>query len=178
MQVRNSITLIGNLGSNPETRTLPSGRLVTEFSLATNDYYRDKNGDRQTRTDWHRIKAYGKLAEIFDQHLAKGSQVCIAGALRYGKWIDKHDQVRTSAEIVADSFTFLSAGKSAEVEGDMASMVAEPESDDRPQSKASRKPAPKAGAKPKARKTTRRKAGTKASAKTVQLDPTGADLPF
>lgn len=127
MQVRNSVTLIGNLGSAPYTTTLPSGRTVTEFRLATNDYYRDKSGDRQTRTDWHKIKAYGRLAEVFDKYLAKGSQVCIAGALRYNKWIDKYDQVRLTPEIIADRFTFLSAGKQPAGEAEMeASLAAEP----------------------------------------------------
>ncbi|MEO0733083.1 MAG: single-stranded DNA-binding protein, partial [Bacteroidota bacterium] len=95
MQVRNNVTLIGNLGGNPETNDLPNGGQVTSFSLATNEYYKDKEGNRQTRTEWHRVKAFGKLAELFAEHLTKGSQVCIAGALRYHKWIDKHDQVRT-----------------------------------------------------------------------------------
>lgn len=163
MQVRNSITLIGNLGSAPKTTTLPSGRIVTEFSLATNEYFRDKNGQRQTRTDWHKIKAYGKLAETLDKHLEQGSQVCIAGALRYGKWIDKHDQVRTTAEIVAHSFTFLSPGKQREAVAELeTTVVAEP--------------VVKAVAKSKARKAPRR--AKKAVAKTIVMDPTGADLPF
>lgn len=165
MQVRNSITLIGNLGAAPQTTTLPSGRLVTEFSLATNEYFRDKNGERQTRTDWHKVKAYGKLAETFDKHLEQGSQVCIAGALRYGKWIDRHDQVRTTAEIVAHSFTFLSPGKQREAIAEPeTAMVAEPA------------PAVKSAVKSKARKAPRR--AKKTVAKTVALDPTGADLPF
>ncbi|MEL7160943.1 MAG: single-stranded DNA-binding protein [Bacteroidota bacterium] len=111
MQVRNNVTLIGNLGSAPETNVLPSGNQVTSLSLATNEYYKDKEGNRQSRTEWHRVKAFGKLAELFAEHLTKGSQVCIAGALRYNKWIDKHDQVRTTAEIIASEFTFLSPGK-------------------------------------------------------------------
>ena len=190
MQVRNSITLIGNLGSDPVTKILPSGRMATEFSLATNDYYRDKNGDRQTRTDWHRIKAYGKLAEIFDRHLSKGSQVCIAGALRYGKWIDKHDQVRTTAEIVADSFTFLSASKQSEVEAELAtgapSVVEEPAPVASRTVSKSKTAAPKktaaakgSGSKATGRKSVRKGTSTKVTtAKTVRLDPTGADLPF
>ncbi|SEQ92518.1 single-stranded DNA-binding protein [Neolewinella agarilytica] len=140
MQVRNSITLIGNLGSNPKTATLPSGRLATEFSLATNDYYKDKDGNRQTRTEWHKIKAYGKLAEVFDKHLVQGSQVCIAGALRYSKWIDKHDQVRVTAEIVADSFTFLSGGRQAAAEQELEEEVIQP-STNKPAKKRSRKKA-------------------------------------
>jgi len=120
MQVRNSITLIGNLGGPPEVRTTEAGRTVTSFSLATNETYRDKNGDRQTRTDWHKVVAFGKLADVFGKYLDQGSQVCIAGALRYNKWIDKHDQVRNTAEVVAHSFTFLSGGRQQEAEDELA----------------------------------------------------------
>lgn len=119
MQVRNSITLIGNLGGAPEIRTTEAGLTITSFSLATNETYRDKNGDRQTRTDWHKVKAFGKLAEVLGKYLDQGSQVCIAGALRYNKWIDKHDQVRNTAEVVAHSFTFLSGGRQQEAEAEL-----------------------------------------------------------
>jgi single-strand DNA-binding protein len=119
MQVRNSLTLIGNLGSAPEVRTTETGLTITSFSLATNETYRDKNGDRQTRTDWHKVVAFGKLAEVFGKYLNQGSQVCIAGALRYNKWIDKHDQVRNTAEVHAHSFTFLSGGKQKEAEAEL-----------------------------------------------------------
>jgi len=114
MQVRNSITLIGNLGGAPEVKTTDAGLTITKFSLATNEYYRDKDGNRQTRTDWHKVVAFGKLAEVFAQHLHQGSQVCIAGRLSYNKWIDKYDQVRNTAEVVAHSFTFLSGGRQGE----------------------------------------------------------------
>ena len=124
MQVRNSITLIGNLGSNPKMVTTDAGLTITEFSLATNEYFRDKDGNRQTRTDWHKVKAFGKLAEIFGKYLEQGSQVAIAGSLRYNKWIDKHDQVRNTAEIVAHSFTFLSGGKQQEAEDELAADTA------------------------------------------------------
>ncbi|TXF91839.1 single-stranded DNA-binding protein [Neolewinella aurantiaca] len=119
MQVRNSLTLIGNLGSAPEVRTTEAGLTVTTFSLATNETYRDKNGDRQTRTDWHKVVAFGKLADVFGKYLDQGSQVCIAGSLRYNKWIDKHDQVRNTAEVHAHSFTFLSGGKQQEAEAEL-----------------------------------------------------------
>ena len=119
MQVRNSITLIGNLGSAPEVRTTEAGLTITTFSLATNETYRDKNGERQTRTDWHKVVSFGKLADVFGKYLHQGSQVCIAGALRYNKWIDKHDQVRNTAEVHAHSFTFLSGGKQSEAEAEL-----------------------------------------------------------
>ncbi len=131
MQVRNSITLIGNLGSAPKTTVLPSGTTVTEFSLATNDYYRDKDGNRQTRTEWHRIKAFGKTAEILGKYLDSGSQVGLSGALRYNKWVDKHEQPRSTAEVIVTDFTFLSPGKPQLDEQpdayEEASAVAEPE---------------------------------------------------
>lgn len=159
MQVRNSITLIGNLGSDPKTATLPSGTQVTEFSLATNDYYRDREGNRQTRTEWHRVKAFGKLAELFDQYLERGSQVAIVGSMRYNKWIDKYDQTRITAEVVADSFTFLSPGKTQEAAEQEAALVAEPEP---------AKPAPK-----------RAKRSATKKAKAVATAPAdGDDLPF
>jgi single-strand DNA-binding protein len=120
MQVRNSITLIGNLGSTPKVITTDAGLTITEFSLATNEYFRDKDGNRQTRTDLHKVKAFGKLAEIFGKYLNQGSQVAIAGSLRYNKWTDKHDQVRNTAEVVAHSFTFLSGGKQQEAEDELA----------------------------------------------------------
>jgi single-strand DNA-binding protein len=125
MQVRNSITLIGNLGSAPEVRTTEAGLTVTTFSIATNETYRDKNGDRQTRTDWHKVVSFNKLAEVFGKYLDQGSQVCIAGSLRYNKWIDKHDQVRNTAEVHAHSFTFLSGGKQKEAEAELDADVTE-----------------------------------------------------
>jgi single-strand DNA-binding protein len=125
MQVRNSITLIGNLGSAPEVRTTEAGLTVTTFSIATNETYRDKNGDRQTRTDWHKVVSFNKLAEVFGKYLDQGSQVCIAGSLRYNKWIDKHDQVRNTAEVHAHSFTFLSGGKQKEAEAELDAEVTE-----------------------------------------------------
>lgn len=138
MQVRNSLTLIGNLGSAPEVRTTEAGLTITTFSLATNETYRDKNGDRQTRTDWHKVVSFGKLAEVFGKYLDQGSQVCIAGALRYNKWIDKHDQVRNTAEVHAHSFTFLSGGKQKDAE---AELETEAFTNDKPAPKRSKKKA-------------------------------------
>ena len=114
MNVRNHIHLTGNLGAAPKTVTLKTGVVATEFSLATNEYFRDKEGNRQTRTEWHRIKAYGKMAELFDQYLHKGSQISIVGSMRYRKWVDQFEQNRTTAEVIAEEFTFLSGGKSRE----------------------------------------------------------------
>ncbi|TXF90666.1 single-stranded DNA-binding protein [Neolewinella aurantiaca] len=127
MNTSNFINLIGRLGDAPKTTTLPSGIVVAEFSLATNEYYRDRNGNKQTRTDWHRVKAFGKLAELFDQYLDRGKQVSIVGSMRYRKWVDKHDQNRTSAEVIAQSFSFLGGGDRQLGDQEMSStMVADP----------------------------------------------------
>ena len=108
MSIRNNVSLIGNLGGNPTTTTLDSGLTITEFSLATNEYFRDRDGERQTRTMWHNVKSFGKQAEILGQYLSSGSMVAIEGRISYRKWIDKHEQVRISTEIIAEDFTFLS----------------------------------------------------------------------
>ncbi len=128
MNTSNFINLIGRLGEDPKTKTLDSGTSLTEFSLATNDYFRDRDGNRQTRTEWHRVKAFGKLAELFDQHLSRGVQVSIVGSMRYSKWVDKHDQTRISAEVIADSFSFIgSNNRPSSNDADYgSSMVADP----------------------------------------------------
>ncbi|MFT7119868.1 MAG: single-strand DNA-binding protein [Neolewinella sp.] len=111
MNVRNHIHLTGNLGADPKTVTLKSGTTATEFSLATNEYYRDADGKRQTKTEWHKVKAYGKVAELFDQYLQRGSQVSIVGSMKYRKWVDQFEQNRITAEVITEEFTFLSNGK-------------------------------------------------------------------
>lgn len=131
MNVRNHIHLIGNLGADPKTVILKTGQKATEFSLATNEYYRDKQGERQTRTEWHRVKAYGKLAELFDQHLKCGSPISIVGSMRYRKWVDQFEQTRTVAEVIAEEFTFLGGSRKDRTEemienAHQEMMVAEP----------------------------------------------------
>lgn len=126
MNTSNFINLIGRLGDDPKTKTLPSGTIVTEFSLATRNIYKDRDGNRQEQTDWHRIKAFGKLAEIFDKYLERGGQVSIVGSMRYSKWVDKYDQTRTSAEVIAESFSFIGSGKARPTDAGNASLVAEP----------------------------------------------------
>ena len=111
MNVRNYIHLTGNLGAAPTTFVLPSGDLSCSFSIATNEYYRNKEGEKVTRTEWHRVKAYGKLAELFAEHLEKGSQISIVGSMRYRKWTDKFEQPRIAAEVIASEFTFLGSGR-------------------------------------------------------------------
>ena len=103
----NKVILLGNLGGDPEARTTPSGTPVTTFTLATNETWTDKEGQRQERTEWHRIVAWSKLAEICSQYLRKGSQVYIEGRLQTRSWEDRQGTQRKTTEIVANQMVML-----------------------------------------------------------------------
>src|SRR5690242_20010694 len=103
----NKVIIIGNLGRDPEVRYLPDGAAITNISVATTDNWKDKSGEKQERTEWHRVAFFGKLAEIAGEYLKKGSQVYIEGALRTRKWQDKEGQERYTTEIVADRMQML-----------------------------------------------------------------------
>ena len=104
----NKVLLIGNLGRDPETRYLPSGGAVCNFSIATSERFTDKSGQKQERTEWHNIVMYGKLAEIAQQYLKKGSNVYIEGRIQTSKWQDKTTgQDKYKTEIVADQMQML-----------------------------------------------------------------------
>src|ERR1044072_4675170 len=103
----NKVMLVGNLGKDPESRFLPDGGAVCNFSVATKDKWKDKSGEQQERTEWHRISTFAKLAEICGEYLKKGSQVYIEGRLQTRKWQDKEGQDRYTTEIVADRMQML-----------------------------------------------------------------------
>jgi single-strand DNA-binding protein len=103
----NKVILVGNLGRDPETRYMPDGGAITNVSIATTDTWKDKNGDKQERTEWHRVAFFGKLAEISGEYLKKGSQVYIEGRLQTRKWQDKDGQEKYTTEIVADRMQML-----------------------------------------------------------------------
>ena len=103
----NRVILIGNLGADPETRYLPSGDAVTNIRIATTDTWKDKSGEKQEHTEWHRVAFFGKLAEIAGEYLKKGSPVYVEGRIRTRKWQDKEGQERYSTEIVADRMQLL-----------------------------------------------------------------------
>ena len=103
----NKVILIGNLGADPETRYLPSGDAVANIRVATTETWKDKGGEKQEHTEWHRIAFFGKLAEIAGEYLKKGSPVYIEGRIRTRKWQDKEGQDRYSTEIVADRMQLL-----------------------------------------------------------------------
>src|SRR5215213_3772699 len=115
----NKVILIGNLGADPETRYLPSGDAVTNIRIATSENWKDKSGEKQEHTEWHRIAFFGRLAEIAGEYLKKGSQVYVEGRIRTRKWQDKEGQDRYSTEIVADSLQMLgSRGGAGEPRGE------------------------------------------------------------
>jgi single-strand DNA-binding protein len=104
----NKAILVGRLGKDPETRYTPSGQGVCNFSLATDESFKDRNGERQKRTEWHRIVMWGKLAEIAQQYLKKGSLVYIEGRIQSRQWDDKNTgQKRYSTDIVANTMKML-----------------------------------------------------------------------
>lgn len=103
----NKVTLIGNLGADPEVRTLDNGTLVGRFSLATNESYKDKDGNWQTLTEWHNVVVWRELADRARAILKKGSPAYVEGKISYRKYTDKDGVERTVADIVANTFRSL-----------------------------------------------------------------------
>lgn len=104
----NRVILVGHLGKDPEIRSTPGGQSVAKFSLATSEKFTDKSGEKQERTEWHNIVAWGKLGEICGQYLRKGKLVYIEGSLRTDSWDDKESgQKKYKTEIVAQNMQML-----------------------------------------------------------------------
>ncbi len=103
----NKVILVGRLGSDPESKTIPSGQVVTRFSIATSENWLDRDGQKQERTEWHRIVTWGKLAEICSKHLSKGRQCYIEGKLQTRSWEDQNGQKKYSTEVVGSTVQFL-----------------------------------------------------------------------
>ena len=103
----NKILIIGNLGSDPEMRYMPSGDPVTSFSVATNRRYRTRDGEQREETEWFRVNAWGRLAEITNQYLTRGSKVYVEGRLQSRSWQGQDGQTRFSNEIRASEIQFL-----------------------------------------------------------------------
>ena len=104
----NKVIIVGNLGQDPETRYMPSGSAVTNFTVATNESWKDKQtGEQKERTEWHKVAMFNRLAEIAAEYLRKGSQVYIEGKLRTRKWQGQDGQDRYTTEIIADEMQML-----------------------------------------------------------------------
>lgn len=108
----NKVILLGNLGKDPELKYTPQGTPVAKFSLATNDRFKDKDGNWQDRTEWHNITAWGRTAEIAGEYLKKGRQVYIEGTLRTHSWDDKQTgQKKYMTEVVVNDLVLLGGGR-------------------------------------------------------------------
>lgn len=103
----NKVIVVGRLGQDPEVRYTQGGQAVCNFSVATSESWNDKEGQRQEKTEWHRIVVWGKIAEICSQYLGKGRQVYVEGRLQTRQWDDKEGNKRYTTEIVANTVQFL-----------------------------------------------------------------------
>lgn len=120
----NKVILVGRLGKDPETRYTSGGQAVCNFSLATDETFKDKSGERQKRTEWHRIVIWAKQAEIAQQYLKKGAQIYLEGRIQSREWTDKENQKRTSYEIVATNFRMLGSKSDSSGSGYRSSSAA------------------------------------------------------
>jgi single-strand DNA-binding protein len=109
----NKVILVGRLGQNPEVRYTPSGAAVANFSVATNESWTDKSGQKQERTEWHKVVVWGKLAELCNQYLAKGRQVYLEGRMQTRQWQDKDGQTKYTTEVQAQTVQFLGGNQGA-----------------------------------------------------------------
>jgi single-strand DNA-binding protein len=105
----NKVILIGNLGKDPEVRFTSGGQAVANFTIATNESWTDKQGQKQERTEWHRIVVWGKLAELCGEYLSKGRQCFVEGRLQTREWTDKEGKKNYTTEVVAQNVQFLGA---------------------------------------------------------------------
>lgn len=119
----NKAILLGRLGKDPEIKYTPSGMAIANFTMATSENFKDKDGQKQERTEWHRIVTFGKLAEICGEYLAKGKQVYIEGRIQTRSWDDKDGNKKYTTEIVANTMQML--GKPDEKGKDSGNMSGE-----------------------------------------------------
>lgn len=156
----NKVILIGNIGADPELRYTPGGAAVTNFNLATNETWTDNSGERQERTEWHRIVVWGRLAEICNQYLRKGSKVYIEGRLQTQSW-EQDGVKRYTTEVVARDMQMLDSRN--DMGGDMNTGPPHDQS---------------AGARPAARPQSRGQEGGGAQPEPPPYSDADDDLPF
>lgn len=105
--MKNKVQLIGNVGQDPEVKTVNGDRKVANFTLATNDYYYNEKGEKVEQTEWHRVSAWGKVAEIIEKYVEKGKEIVIEGKITYRNYDDKDGNKRYVTEIVANEILLL-----------------------------------------------------------------------
>jgi len=113
----NKVILVGRLGKDPEVRVTPDGTMVTNFNLATDEQWKDKNGEKVQKTEWHKIVTFGKLADICGQYLVKGKLVYIEGRIQTRSWEDKEGMKRYTTEIVASDMKMLDSKGQSKSDG-------------------------------------------------------------
>ena len=106
--LKNKVQLIGNLGNDPEIITLENGKKLAKFSLATNEYYKDADGQKQTKTEWHNLIAWNKTAEIIEKYVSKGKEIAIEGKLTNRSWDDKEGNKRYITEVIVNEVVIFS----------------------------------------------------------------------
>jgi single-strand DNA-binding protein len=106
--MKNSVQLIGNVGQEPEIKTLETGRKLANITIATNDVYYKENGDKVEKTEWHRVTAWGKTAEIIEKYVTKGKEVAVEGKLTHRSYDDKEGNKRYITEVVINEILLLS----------------------------------------------------------------------
>ena len=110
----NKVIIIGRLGADPEVKQISSGNTVARLSLATSESWTDREGQKQERTEWHRVVVWGKLADLCGKYLSKGRQVYVEGRLQTRSWEDQQGQKKYATEVVANTVQFLGGGASRE----------------------------------------------------------------
>jgi single-strand DNA-binding protein len=105
--MKNTVQLIGHVGQEPEIKNFDGGKKVANITLATNEVYYKENGDKVEKTEWHKVKAWGKVAEIIEKYVTKGKEICIEGKLTYSDYLDKNGEKRYVTEIVANDILLL-----------------------------------------------------------------------
>lgn len=110
-RLRNKVNLIGRLGKDPEIKRLESGQIVANFSIATSETFKDKEGQKQEKTEWHNIVAWGKLAEIIEKYVKKGDEIVVEGKLTNRSWEDKEGHKRYTTEVLVREMLMLGGKK-------------------------------------------------------------------
>ena len=129
----NKVIIVGNLGADPDSRAMPSGNAVTNISVATSESWNDREtGEKQEKTEWHRVVFFNRLAEIAAQYLKKGSQVYVEGKLQTRKWEDKEGNERWTTEVVANQMEMLGDRMSGDISNDNASSSQSSSDNDNP----------------------------------------------
>lgn len=144
----NKVMLIGNVGGDPEIRTLPSGSKVANFSLATSESYTDRNGQKQTQTEWHRIEIWDGLAGIIEQYVRKGDPLFVEGKIRNEKWTDQNGVEKSGVKIRGLSMQMLGSRNSGDSSNSASNSTTPSSSYNTPRPQASTTTAPPAATQP------------------------------